>query len=472
MLPLLRRNSVLLRRAFCTAASEEQPRGGSTLKRLAAAGLVGGTATFAGFSYRDGPAVTLARVDGKLRPCLASVLPHSVFVWLYSSSRSLFQKMMSAGGAGQAATEFPSPCTVMGLRFRGDLGNAAGLDKDASLLDFNYDVGAGFAVVGTVLSEGHTGNVFTFFGGLWSGNVWTPLPLSGGALNSLGLPGHGVDYALRNLEEFRKRRGIQPQVPGSPPSPELLKSLLQDGGKATGTHGIQGCFPIGVSIMGHPKHEGKQKLDGVLDCVRKSIPLADFIEINESCPNVKHGGGADAAKELAGRLAAVTAVRDELAKTTRRRVPILVKLGDVGDAASTVKLVSQTGIDGIVAVNTQRDYASFDMPATDRSILEHYTTQYSGGLSGSPIRQRSLDQVKSLMSAVTAQRGLAEKGFCVIHVGGLSTAGDVGASRKTGAQLRQWYTGYMNALAEGHCPTGQLYPQITAVEAPPVAAAA
>ena len=64
---------------------------------------------------------------------------------------------------------------AMGLTFRNDLGNAAGLDKDGSLLDFNYALGAGFTVVGTVLSEGHTGNVFSFFGGLWKGNVWTPL---------------------------------------------------------------------------------------------------------------------------------------------------------------------------------------------------------------------------------------------------------------------------------------------------------
>ena len=35
----------------------------------------------------------------------------------------------------------------------------------ATLWDFNYALGAGFAVVGTVLSEGHTGNVFSFFGG-------------------------------------------------------------------------------------------------------------------------------------------------------------------------------------------------------------------------------------------------------------------------------------------------------------------
>ena len=84
----------------------------------------------------------------------------------------------------------------MGLSFRNDLGNAAGLDKDGSLLEFSYELGAGYTVVGTVLSEPHTGNVFRFLGGLWEGNAWTPLPHSGAALNSLGLPSRGVDAAV------------------------------------------------------------------------------------------------------------------------------------------------------------------------------------------------------------------------------------------------------------------------------------
>merc|ERR1719382_1012552 len=104
----------------------------------------------------------------------------------------MFLWLMARGG-GPRVAEFPSPTTVLGLRFRGDLGNSAGLDKDATLLDFSFDLGAGFAVVGTVLSEPHTGNLFPMWGGLLSGNAWTPLADS---------------------------------------------------------------FPIGVSIMGHPLHQG------------------------------------------------------------------------------------------------------------------------------------------------------------------------------------------------------------------------
>merc|ERR1712008_583273 len=197
-------------------------------------------------------------------------------------------------------------------------------------------------------------------------------------------------------------------------------------------------------------------MGGVLDCVRKTIPVADFIEINESCPNVKHGGDSGG---LAARLTAVIKVRDEMIHSMGRRVPVLVKLGDVGDAEETVRLLAKSGVDGMVALNTQRDYSSFELPLADQSLLEHYTSLYGGGLSGPPIRERAMTQVAAVTAAVRNQE--LEGQFIVIHVGGLSCAQDVHRSRSTGAELRQWYTGMVNALAEGHSPK-QLYPLVTA----------
>jgi len=293
-----------------------------------------------------------------------------------------------------------------------------------------------------VLDSPHTGNLFPMWGGSMQLNAWTPLPQSGGALNSLGLPAHGVDVAVRNIKDFRERHAIPPQAAHGTSSDDLP---------------LPKQFPIGVSIMGHPKKEDQQKLDGVLECVRKTIPVADFIEINESCPNVKHGHETVG---LSARLAAVTKVRDEMRDSTGRRVPILVKLGDVGDADATVKLLAKHGVDGIVALNTQRDYSSFSLPENDRSLLEHYTSKYGGGLSGPPIRSRSMEQAAALATAVR-KAGLQTR-FFVVHVGGLSDAEDVQRSRRTGAELRQWYTGMVNALAEGQHPPKELYPRVTA----------
>ena len=41
-----------------------------------------------------------------------------------------------------------------------------------------------------------------------------------------------------------------------------------------------------------------------------------------------------------------------------------------------------------MALNTQKDYAAFELPEADRALLQHYTQARAGGLSG-PISPRS-----------------------------------------------------------------------------------
>jgi hypothetical protein len=202
-------------RSCATTSKELRPKR-TVVRNVLSAGMLGTVTCFSMFSYRDGMAVTLARLDAKMRPTLAALLPHSMFVWIYSSSRPLFLSLMARGGGAGPVSDFPNPCAVLGLHFRSDLGNSAGLDKEGDLLDFNYDLGAGFAVVGTVLNAPHTGNLFPMWGGLLKFNAWTPLPCSGGALNSLGLPAHGVDVAVRNIADSANDGAFRPKVVGLP----------------------------------------------------------------------------------------------------------------------------------------------------------------------------------------------------------------------------------------------------------------
>merc|ERR1739848_629908 len=154
-------------------------------------------------------------------------------------------------------------------------------------------------------------------------------------------------------------------------------------------------FPIAVSIMGHPLDSGEAKLGGVVECVQKAIAVVDFIEVNESCPNVAHGVGGD--DELTQRLKAVMAVRDEHKKTTGRHVPILVKLGDLGHPEHTVVFMDNLGVDGIVALNTQKDYSFYHekLSEVDQRVLEYYTTTYGGGLSGAAISAKTQKQIQA-----------------------------------------------------------------------------
>ncbi|MFO7710146.1 MAG: hypothetical protein R6V53_00070 [Candidatus Woesearchaeota archaeon] len=187
-------------------------------------------------------------LEGATRTFLPFFLSNLAMIKAYSQARTPMLKALARERPRAVAP--CNPVTYKGLNFRNDLGNAAGFDKDGDLLPFSYSMGAGFAVVGTVLNEPHSGNYMKYN----NVNPWVPLPRSRAAINSLGLPSKGADAVIRNIDSFRQC--YEPKD-----------------------------FPIGVSIMGHPRQD---RLTSTIDCMNKVIPYADFIEVNESCPNVCH----------------------------------------------------------------------------------------------------------------------------------------------------------------------------------------
>ncbi|MCH2207082.1 MAG: hypothetical protein MK132_14600 [Lentisphaerales bacterium] len=340
---------------------------------------------------------------------MARALSPKFFTKLYSTNRKGFLEKIQTL-LDSPVSNAKHEVNVCGITFRNDLGNAAGLDKDGSLLKFNYFLGSGFAVVGTVLNEPHTGKLFPM--GKKQHNPWTPLPNSHSALNSLGLPSLGVDKALENIAKFR-------------------------------TEFPDKDFPVGLSIMGHPLQEGQQKLDGILECVEKSVGKVEFIEINESCPNVAH----QTDDGLGDRLKAISQIK--------KATPIFVKLGSLGNAAQTVTLLDGSNIDGLILLNTQKNYDFYrpKLSSKDHKVFDYYTQQYQGGLSGEIIKETSFDAVKRASEEITKQNSKLQ----LIHVGGISTKQDVKQSRQL-APLREWYTGMMERLCSG--PIDQLYPGV------------
>lgn len=412
--------------------------------------------------WDDPVAFHVAHADSLIRPIVAQVLPAPLFVAVYSAGRSYFINML----ARAEFTEIDGtnrPTKAFGLVFRNDLGNAAGLDKDGSMLDFNYRIGAGFAIVGTVLARPHSGNL-EVAQGRW--NPMVPLPSSGGAMNSLGLPSKGVTAAVANIAAFRARRSLPPQVAECQRRDPLAAPAQP--------------FPIGVSIMGHPHDVGDAKLAGILKCVRASLPVADFIEINESCPNVGTSHGASESEQRA-RIRAIVAVRDAYRAASaaegrpRRRVPVLVKLGSIGadDAAvrHTLVFMEELGVDGVVALNTQTDHAAMSAALVDgghsgdAALLAYFSGAHGGGVSGAPIAAKARDQIAAA-ARIARECNLKIK---LVHVGGIATSEDVATSRAIGGgygeaeasvvPLREWYTGYMRAL--GAVRKADIYKQMT-----------
>jgi len=92
--------------------------------------------------------------------------------------------------------------------------------------------------------------------------------------------------------------------------------------------------------------------------------VCDFIELNESCPNVAgHDKPGTNVAELEARISAVLAARDEATAAAGKAVPLLIKFGSLavlGDVETTVRTLDRLGCDGVTGLNTQTDYAAFE----------------------------------------------------------------------------------------------------------------
>ena len=362
--------------------------------------------------------MSLQHFEHKFRPYLQKFLPKKAFITLYSVARTKALKSFENFTPKSAIKADTKPTILFDkLNFRNDLGNAAGFDKDGSLLAFNYKIGAGFAVVGTVLNKEHTGNLYTNYG--FESNMWTPLPHSDSAINSLGLPSKGINTTLDNIKRFQDT--YQPKN-----------------------------FPIGLSIMGHPLDEGYKKHDGVLECIEKAKAHVDFFEINESCPNVCHKESD--LSELQQRLKTIHQSR----LIDGNPIPVLIKMGVIPDAKALLEILNAENIEGLVALNTQTDYENLKskLDQNDTSLFDTYTQNFKGGVSGKVIANHTMNTIKSLHEI----NETLNKKLVLVHVGGISTKEDINHSRQF-APLREWYTCFMSALGSKEWET--IYPDIT-----------
>jgi dihydroorotate dehydrogenase len=270
--------------------------------------------------------------------------------------------------------------SLFGKTFPNPVGLAAGAEKKGEALKGWARMGFGFVEAGTVTLEARAGNP--------APRVWR---LGGGQLvNWMGLPGAGLAPFVANLEAFsrteeRKRCGL------------------------------------GVSIASP---------EGNIDAFRRlsaaCAPLADYLTLNASCPNVQGHGNA----ELGALEAQVRAVRAESGGR-----PVLVKIDPPRDDASlhaTVDAAMNAGAAGIVAVNTvsfaKRDVAGLSLRWPERD------GKPVGGYSGPALLQVAFRTVAKI-------RARLGPGAPVIGVGGIQSGADARGMMEAGADAVQLYTG-------------------------------
>jgi dihydroorotate dehydrogenase len=274
---------------------------------------------------------------------------------------------------------------AFGLDLPGPLGLAAGFDKDARGPDALGALGFGFVEIGTVTARAQPGNP-------------TPrlfrLPADRALVNRMGFNNGGAAAAAQRLRARRRRR-----------------------------------VAVGVNI-GKSKTVPEQ--DAVRDYVAGAAELAevaDYLVVNVSSPNTPGLRDLQAVEHLRPLLAAVREVLD----AAPQRHPLLVKIApDLSDEDldAVADLAVELGIDGIIATNTttSRDGLSTD-PERVRALG-------AGGLSGAPLKARSLAVLRRLRERVGDR-------LVLVAVGGIETGEDAWQRIRAGATLVQAYSGFV-----------------------------
>jgi dihydroorotate dehydrogenase len=275
---------------------------------------------------------------------------------------------------------------ALGLSFPGPVGLAAGFDKDARGTRGLAALGFGFVEVGTVTARAQPGNPRPRMFRLTADRA---------LVNRMGFNNAGAAAAAARLARVR----------GGP--------------------------VVGVNIG---KTRAVPDADAAADyaaSARAVAAVAGYVVVNVSSPNTPGLRDLQAADRLRPVLVAVRSALD--AAVPGRRVPLLVKIApDLADADvdAVADLALELGLDGIIATNTTVSRDGLASPAAEVAAAG------AGGLSGPPLRARSL----AILRRLHARAG---DRLVLIAVGGIETPDDAWERLRAGATLVQAYTAFV-----------------------------
>ena len=275
---------------------------------------------------------------------------------------------------------------ALGLSFPGPVGLAAGFDKDARGTRGLAALGFGFVEVGTVTARAQPGNPRPRMFRLTADRA---------LVNRMGFNNAGAAAAAARLARAR----------GGP--------------------------VVGVNIG---KTRAVPDADAAADyaaSARAVAAVADYVVVNVSSPNTPGLRDLQAADRLRPVLVEVRSALD--AAVPGRRVPLLVKIApDLADADvdAVADLALELGLDGIIATNTTVSRDGLASPAAEAAVAG------AGGLSGPPLRARSLAVLRRLHAR-------AGDRLVLIAAGGIETPDDAWERLRAGATLVQAYTAFV-----------------------------
>ncbi|MEV5279211.1 quinone-dependent dihydroorotate dehydrogenase [Streptomyces sp. NPDC051993] len=277
---------------------------------------------------------------------------------------------------------------ALGLRMHGPFGLAAGFDKNAVAIDGMSMLGFDHIEIGTVTGEPQPGNP--------KKRLFRLVP-DRALINRMGFNNEGSAAVAARLAA---RTAVFRTV-------------------------------VGVNI-------GKTKVvseaEAAADYVKSTERLAahaDYLVVNVSSPNTPGLRNLQATESLRPLLTAVREAADR--SVTGRRVPLLVKIApDLADADidAVADLAVELGLDGIIATNTTIARDGLGLKSSADLVKE------TGGLSGAPLKVRSLEVLGRLYARVGDR-------LVLIGVGGIENAEDAWQRILAGATLVQGYSAFI-----------------------------
>jgi dihydroorotate dehydrogenase len=290
---------------------------------------------------------------------------------------------------------------VFNIQFQNRIGLGAGFDKNAKYLNELQALGFGFVEIGTVTPLPQAGNdkprLFR-------------LPKDKALINRMGFNNDGVEKIAARLKDWKANKFEVEELQTSNLKPQTLI--------------------IGGNI-------GKNKLtpneDAWRDYEKCFIALHDHVDyfvVNVSSPNTPGLRELQEKESLRKILSNLQSLNAKLLNPK----PILLKIApdlnwqqvdDVIDLAMEIKL------DGLVATNTTIERTGLN------EISKIKSQQIGpGGLSGSPLKERSTEIVKYIFQKTNGQ-------LPIIASGGIFTGKDAKEKFDSGASLVQVWTGFI-----------------------------
>jgi dihydroorotate dehydrogenase len=296
------------------------------------------------------------------------------------------------------------PVQAFGLTFRNPVGLAAGYDKDALAIRGLAALGFGHMEVGTVTPRPQPGNP--------SPRVFR-LPEDEAVINRMGFPSRGSEFVQKQLDPSLRRGITEKFVPRS-------KTTTR---KAINKEDVI----LGINLGKNKDTPNEEAVLDYLELLQCFAPYADYLAINISSPNTAGLRQLQGRAALEGLLTQLHTQRQWEEKNLSRRLPLLVKLApdlsekELGEA---VDVILDSHMDGVIVTNTTLGHEGLRSARRDES----------GGLSGSPLRQRSELVLRQVGKRVDGR-------ITIVSVGGIMNPEDAKRRLELGAALIQVYTG-------------------------------